>query len=88
MKVVPPIIGLERFSIVPFGRVICADTINSERSDSSIPEFNSTVQVTVTEDVTYTGLDGVLVTDTESGGGTEGGREDHHFIVLLSLESY
>ena len=73
MKVVPPtIIGLERLSIVPFGRVICADTINSERSDSNIAECKSTVQVTVTEDVTYTGLDGVLVTDTDVIEGTEG----------------
>ena len=88
MKDVTVTVGLVRVSIVPFGWVSCADTINGERSDSIIAEFNSTVQVTVTEDVTLIGLDGILVTDTESGGGTEGGREDHHFMALLSLESH
>ena len=72
---------LERLKIAPFGWVSCADTINSEISDS---EFNSTVQVTVTEDVTYTGLDGVLVTYTEAVEGTEGRREEHHSIGIIS----
>jgi hypothetical protein len=40
------------------------------------------VQVTVTEDVANTGLDGELVTNTEAVEGTEGGREDHHFITF------
>ena len=83
-----PLVVLDRLSIVPFGWVSCADTISSERSVSSIAEFNSTVQITVTEDVTLIGLDGVLVTDTERGGGTEGGREDHHLMALVSLGSY
>ena len=82
MKVVPLV--FDRLSIVPFGWVSCADTISSERSDSIIAEFNSTVQVTVIVDVTYTGLDGVLVTDTEAMEGTEGRRE-YHFMALLSL---
>jgi hypothetical protein len=84
VKVVPPTTVLERLSIVPFGWISCADTISRERSDSSIPEFNSTVQITVTEDVAYTGLDGVLATDTEAMEGTEGRREnDYRFMVLL-----
>ena len=78
------LIVLERLSIVPFGWVSSADTISSERSDSSIAEFNSTVQVTVTEDITLIGLEGVLVTNTEAVEGTEGRREDdHHFMALL-----
>ena len=88
MKVVPLIV-LERLSIVLFGWISSADTISSERSDSIIAEFNSTVQVTVTEDATLIGLGGVLVTvDTEAVEGTEGRREDHHFMALLSLESH
>ena len=87
MKVVPLVV-LDNLSIVPFRWVSCADTITSERSDSSIAEFNCTVQVTVTEDVTLIGLEGVLVIDTEAMEGTEGGREDHHFMALLSLEPY
>ena len=85
MKVVPLTV-LDRLSIVPFGWVSCADTISSERSDSSIAEFNSTVQVTVTVDVASTGLDGVLVTDTEAMEGTVGEREaeDYHFMDLLT----
>ena len=66
----------------------CANTINSERSDSIIAEFNSTVQVTVTEEVILIGLDGVLVIDTETMEGTEGRREDYHFMALLSRESH
>jgi hypothetical protein len=71
MKFVPLIV-LDRLSIVPFGWISCADTISSERSDSSIAKFNSTVQVMVTVDVTYTGLGGVLVTETEPVEGTDG----------------
>ena len=82
MKVVPLIESDCRLSIVPFGWVSCADTISSETSDSIIAEFNSTVQVTVTEDLTYTGLDGVLVTDTEAVEGTEGRREEHHSGIV------
>jgi hypothetical protein len=81
VKVVPLIV-LDRLSTVPSGWISCADTISSERSDSSIPEFNSTVQVTVTEAVTLTGLDGVLVTDTEAVEGTEGGREDLYYFLI------
>ena len=83
-----PLIVLERLNIVPFGWVSCADTISSERSDSITDGPNSTTQFTVTEDATMIGLDGVLVTDTETVEGTEGGREEHHFMALLSLESH
>ena len=65
-----PIVVFDRLNTVPFGCVSCADTISSERSDSSIAEFNSIVQVTVTVDVILTGLDGVLVTDTKVEEGT------------------
>jgi hypothetical protein len=84
VKVVPLLV-LERLSIVPSGWVSCADTISSERSDSTIAEFNSTVQVTVTEDVANTVLDGVLMTDTEAAGGTEG--EEKIITLLLSHSS-
>ena len=77
MKVVPLIV-LERLSIVPFGWVSCADTISSESSDSITEGPNSITQFTVTVDVTYTGLEGVLVTDTEAVEGTKGRREDYH----------
>ena len=87
MKVVPLIV-LERLSIVLFGWISSADTISSERSDSIIAEFNSTVQVTVTVNAPLIGLDGVLMTDTEAVEGTEGRRKDHHFVALFSLESY
>ena len=86
MKVVPLVV-LDRLSIVPFGWVSCADTISSGRSDSSIAEFNSTVQITVIiVDEASTGLDGVLMTDTEAMEGTAGGREaeDYHFMDLLT----
>ena len=75
-----PLVVLDRLSIVPFGWISCADTISKERSDSIIAEFNSTVQVTVTEDVTMIGLGGVLVIDTEAVEGTEGRREDHRSL--------
>ena len=82
-----PLTVLDGLSIVPFGCVSCADTISSGRSVSSIAKFNSTVQITVTVDVASTGLDGVLVTDTEAMEGTTGGRkaEDCHFMALLAL---
>ena len=67
-----PLTLLDRLSIVPFGWISCADTFSSERSDSSIAEFNSTEQLTVTEDAILTGLDGVLVTVTEAVEETEG----------------
>ena len=85
MKVVPLIV-LDRLSIVPFGWVSCADTISSGRSDSRIAEFNSTVQVTVTEDPTLTGLEGALMTDTVAMEGTEGRREkslNHKWLYFL-----
>ena len=69
MKVVPLIV-LYRLRIVPFGWVSCADTISSERSESSIAECSTTVQVMMTL-LNFTGLDAVLVRDTEAGGGTE-----------------
>ena len=69
MKVVPLIV-LDRLNTVPFGWVSCADTISSERSDSNIAEFSTTIQVTVTVDTSLIGLDGVLTTDTEAGEGT------------------
>ena len=83
MKVVPLIV-LDRLNMLPFGWVSCADTINSERSDSNIAEFNSIVQVRVTVDI-----DGLLVTDTEAGAGTEGKKSRLlNFMALLSLYSY
>ena len=64
----------------------CVSTISSESSDSITDGPNSTTQFTVTVEVTsWTGLGGALVTDTETVEGTEGGREDHHFMALLSL---
>ena len=62
MKVVPLIV-LDRLSVVPFGWVSCADTISSERSDSSTAEFDSTVQVKVIADpnTTDSGLPLLLV---------------------------
>ena len=48
-------------------------TISSETSDAPNAGLNSTTQYTVTVDIIlFIGLDGVLVTDTEDGGGTEG----------------
>ena len=86
MKVVPLTV-LDRLSIVPFGWVSCVDTINSESSDSITDGPNSTTQLTVTEEVTLIGLDGVLVTVTESGVGTrtEGGRVDYYDQRSASL---
>ena len=87
MKVVPlTLTVLDRLSIVPFGWASCADTISSERSNSIIAEFNSTVHDTVMVDVASTGLEGVLVIDTEAMEGTAGGREaeDYHFMDLLT----
>ena len=67
----------------------CADTISSDTSDSTIAEFNSTVQITVTEDATLIGLDGILVTDTEAMDGTEKHQIDHFiYYGSSSLESY
>jgi hypothetical protein len=70
VKVVPPIVGPVRVSGVPS---LDSSTTSNESSESSIAEFNSTVQVTVTEGVSFTGLGGVLMTDTEAMEGTEGG---------------
>ena len=67
----------------------CVSTISSERSDSITDGPTSTTQFTVTVEVTsLTGLGGVLVTDTEAVEGTEGRKEHHHFMALLSLGSY
>ena len=65
-----PLIVLDRLNIVPFGWVSCADTISNGSSDSNTAEFNSTVQVTVTVDISLIGLGGLLVIDTEVGEGT------------------
>ena len=82
---VPVTVGPGRVSGVP-SLESCASTISSETSDSITDGPTSTTQFTVTEEaISLTGLDGVLVTDTEAVEGTEGGREDHHFMVLLSL---
>jgi hypothetical protein len=73
--VVPLVVGSVRVSGVPslYSR---ASTISNESSDSITEGPNSTAQFTVTvEIITLTGLDGVLVTDTEAMEGTEGGRE-------------
>ena len=75
MKIVPDTIALDGLNKVPFGLDSCASTISNERSDAtSIVEFNSTVQVTVTVDIPSTGLNGLLVVDTEAGEGTEEGK--------------
>ena len=64
-------------------------TISSETSDAPNAGLNSTTQYTVTVDIMlFIGLDGVLVTDTEDGGGTEGKKSSllpyiwYHFLVL------
>ena len=47
-------------------------TISNETSDALNAGLSSITQFTVTVDtMLFTGLDGVLVTDTEDGGGTE-----------------
>ena len=69
---VPDTIGLDRLSIAPLGPDSCASTITIESSDSKISElFSSTVQVTVTVDISLTGLGGILMIDTDAGGVTE-----------------
>ena len=64
-------------------------TISSEKSDAPNAGLNSTTQYTVTVDIMlFIGLDGVLVTDTEDGEGTEGKKSSllpyiwHHFLIL------
>ena len=79
-----PLVVLDRLSMVPFGWISCADTISSGRSDSSIVEFNSTVQVTVTVDVASTG---VLVTSTEAVEGTAGERDYDYHVLYHSAYS-
>ena len=72
MKVVPDTIGPLRASGAP-SLESCASTISSEKSDSITDGSNSTTQFTVIVDtIALTGLDGVLVTDTEAAEGTEG----------------
>ena len=63
-----PLVVLDRLRIFPLGWVSCADTVSSERSESSIAECSTKVQVMT---ALFTGLDGVLVRETEAGGGTE-----------------
>ena len=71
MKVEPVTIGPARVSGVPSLDMLIS-TITNETSDDLNAELNSTTQLTVTVDIMlFTGLDGVLVTDTEDGGGTE-----------------
>ena len=82
MKVVPLVV-LDRLRIVPFGWVSCADTISSERSESSIAECSTTVQVMMT---LFTRLDGVLVRDTEAGGGTE--EADYYILMFGFLNTH
>ena len=74
----PVTVGPLRASGVP-SLESCADTISSDTSDSTIAEFNSTVQITVTEDAILIGLDGILVTDTEAMDGTE----KHRSLYIL-----
>ena len=71
MKVVPDLSGLDRLSGVP-SLDSCASTINNARSEDTIAEFNTKVQVMTTVDISSTGLGGLLVVDTEAEEGTEG----------------
>ena len=58
-------------------------TISNETSDALNAGLSSTTQFTVTVDtMLFTGLDGVLVTDTEDGGGTEE-KKVHYFMALF-----
>ena len=70
MKVVPDITGLDRLSGVP-SLDSCASTINNARSEDTIAEFNTNVQIMTTVDISSTGLGGLLVVDTEAEEGTE-----------------
>ena len=77
MKIVPDTIGLDRLSTALLGPDSCASTITIESSDSKISElFSSTVQVTVTVDISLTGLGGILVIDTDAGVVTEERKAD------------
>ena len=80
MMVVPDLLGLDRLSRVP-SLDSCVSTINNARSEATIAELKFTVQVTVTVDISLTGLGGLLVMDTETGEGTEGRK------TLIDLES-
>ena len=87
MKVVPDTVGPVRVSGAP-SLESCAETISSESSDSITDGPNSTTQFTATvEVISLTGLDGVLMTDTEAMEGTKGRREGHYFMALLYLKS-
>ena len=84
MKVVPDTIGPLKASGAP-SLESRASTISSERSDSITDGSNSTTQLTVIVDtIALTGLDGVLVTDTEAAEGTEDGREEHHYFHIAT----
>ena len=61
----------------------CASTTSKERSEATIAEFNTKVQVITTVDISSTGLGGLLVMDTETGEGTEGRRT----LVIVFIES-
>ena len=79
MKVVPDTVGLDRLSMAPLGVDSLASTITIESSDSKFAKlFSSTVHVTVTVDISLTGLDGLLVMDTNVGGVTD----ERKYIIL------
>ena len=77
-----PLVVLDRLRIFPFGWVSCADTVSSERSESSIAECSTTVQVMMT---IFTGLDGVLIRETEAGGGTEEKESRLLTIIMFGI---
>ena len=70
VKVVLVTAGPVTLSIVP-SLDSRASTISKGISDSIIAELSSTAQVTAIVDISLTGLGGLLVTDTDTGGGTE-----------------
>ena len=79
-------VRFDRVSIAPFGEESCASTSTNESSDVIIAELsNSTVQVTVTVDITLTGVGGLLVIDTETGGTTEERDIPVYLLELLSI---
>ena len=69
-----PLVVLDRLRIVPFGWVSCVDTVNSKRSESSIVECSTKVQVMTT---LFTGLDGVLVREKRLEGELRKRRADY-----------
>ena len=72
-------IGLDRLSVASLGVDSLASTVTIESSDSKIAKlFSSTVHVTVTVDMSLTGLGGLLVMDTNVGGVTD----ERKYIIL------